>query len=438
MSKPFSRRQFLASAAASALALPTFIPAKALGRDGAVAPSNRIAVGSIGMGERGTGHVNEISGFKEVQVVAVCDVFRSRAARMSKVVDAKYGTQGCLATQDFRELLARPDIDAVTLASPENWHAIMSVEAMKAGKDVYCEKALSLTVAEGRAVCEAVRRTGRILQAGMQQRSGRQFRFACELARNGYLGKLHTVTAAVPSGRHNLRLPSGRNNLCLPVAPVPADLNYDLWLGPAPLKPYRDGLCAYYWYFMTDYCAGWIQSWGVHHLDIALWGAPALASSTLEVEGTAEFLPEGEADVSFGWSVKMTTPEGLRLRFHDDQSSPVGHGVRFEGDKGWVHVTRGSIKADPVSLLDAVIKPGEEHLYVSNNHMENFVSCIQTRRDPVAPVEACHAATTASLVADIATRTGRRMVWDWSKERFANDAAADRMLSRTLRNPWHV
>ncbi len=423
-----SRRRFLTTAA-SALALPYFIPARALGRDGAVAPSNRIAVGSIGLGDRGTGHVNEISAFKEVQVVAVCDVFRSKAERVSLSVDEKSGTKGCAATQDFRELFARPDIDAVTLATPENWHAAMSIAAMKAGKDVYCEKALSLTVAEGRAACEAVRRTGRILQAGTQQRSDRRFRFACELARNGYLGKLHTVTAAVPSGRRLMKLQPG---------PVPADLNYDLWLGPAPFKPYRDGLCSYNWYFLTDYCAGWIQSWGVHHLDIALWGAPKLGASTLEVEGTAEFLPEGDADVSFGWKVKMTTPEGLLMQFFDDANSPVGHGVRFEGDKGWVHVTRGDIRASSASLLDVIIKPGEEHLYVSNNHMENFVRCIQTRHDPVAPVEACHAATTISLVADIATRAGRKLVWDWNKERFTNDESANRLLSRTLRNPWKV
>ncbi len=428
MKMSLSRRQFLA-AAASAVAVPTIIPARALGRDGAVAPSNRIAVGAIGMGGRGTGHVAEISAFKEVQVVAVCDVFRSRAAQVAQSVDARSGTTGCLGVQDFREILARTDIDAVTIASPENWHAIMAVEAMKAGKDVYCEKALSLTVAEGRAVCEAVRRHGRVLQAGTQQRSDGRFRFACELARNGYLGKLHTVTVAAPSGRRVLRLPA---------APVPADLNYDLWLGPAPLKPYRDGLCSYNWYFLSDYCAGWIQSWGVHHLDIALWGAPALGATTLEVAGTAEFLPEGDADVSFGWQVNMTTPDGLRLRYHEDGSSPVGHGVRFEGDKGWVHVVRGGIKADPAGLLDVVIKPGDEHLYRSDHHMENFVRCIRTRRDPVAPVEACHAATTLSLVADIATRAARKLTWDWRKERFTGDEAASRMLSRTLRNPWKI
>ena len=428
MNKQFSRRRFV-TVAASTLAIPYLIPARALGRDGAVAPSNRIGLGVIGLGDRGNYHLSALSAFKEAQVVSVCDVRGGQAEKVCRSFNEKSEAKGCVATQDFREILARPDIDAITVASPENWHAIMSIEAMKAGKDVYCEKALSLTVAEGRAVCEAVRRTGRVLQAGTQQRSDPRFRFACELARNGYLGKLHTVTAAVPSGKRMLKLPP---------APVPSDLNYELWLGPAPFKPYREGLCNYNWYFLTDYCAGWIQSWGVHHLDIALWGAPKLATSPLEVEGTAEFLPEGDADVSFGWKVNMTTQDGLCLKFYDDASSPFGHGVRFEGDKGWVHVTRGDIKASSAPLLEALIKPSEEHLYLSNNHMENFLQCIRSRRDPVASVEVCHAATTISLVADIASRTERKLVWDWGKERFTNDESANRMLSRTLRTPWHV
>lgn len=431
MKYQINRRQFLA-ATATALGFPYIVPARALGRDGTVAPSNRIAVGSIGLGDRGTGHIREISAFDNVQVVAVCDTFRSRAEKMCDSMDARYGAKSCMATQDFRELVARPDIDAVTIASPENWHAIMSIEAMKAGKDVYCEKALSLTVREGRAVCDAVRRYGRVFQAGTQQRSDRNFRFACELARNGYLGKLHTVTVGVPSGKD-----SNRRTRRLPVAPLPDDLNYDLWLGPAPFKPYRDGICAYNWYFFTDYCAGWIQSWGVHHLDIALWGAPLLGTGLLNVEGTAEFLDD-DADVSFGWQVKFTMADGLVLRFHDDASSPVGHGCRFEGDQGWVHVVRGGIKAEPKSLLDVAIKSSEQRLYRSDHHMGNFIECIQSRGEPAAPVEACHAATTISLVADIATRVGRKLTWDWQKEQFINDDTANRMLSRPMRMPWRI
>ncbi|MCX7008071.1 MAG: hypothetical protein NTY53_12630 [Kiritimatiellaeota bacterium] len=183
--------------------------------------------------------------------------------------------------------------------------------------------------------------------------------------------------------------------LHLPVTPPPADLDYDLWLGPAPYKPHRDNLCTYNWYFLTDYCAGWIQSWGVHHMDIGLWGAPALTASTLAVEGTAEFLTEGDADVSFGWAVNLTTPEGLRMQFHNDGRSPFGHGCRFTGARG-------------------------------------------SRREPVAPARVCHAATTATLVADIATRLGRKLTWDWKTERFVGDPAADRLLNRTMRSPWQV
>jgi predicted dehydrogenase len=332
-----------------------------------------------------------------------------------------------VTTQDFREIIADPSVDAVTIAAPENWHALMSIDAMKNGKDVYCEKALSLTVAEGRAMCDATRRYGRILQAGTQQRSDARFRQACELSRNGYLGKLKKVIIAVPGGHRIVKLEPGE---------VPPDINYDLWLGPSPYKPYRKNLCTYNWYFFTDYCAGWIQSWGVHHLDIGIWGAPEFLDSPLEVQGSAQFEPEGDADVSFFWNVEFKTPSGLIMEFYDDKSSPIGHGCRFIGDKGQVHVTRSGIDASDPSILNTVIKPEEEHLYLSNNHMQNFIDCIESRRDPVAPVEACHASTTLSLIADIATRVKRKVIWDWKKEQFIHDDFANRMLSRTMRKPW--
>ena len=432
MHRSQSRRQFV-KAVASALVLPTIVPSRALGLDGAVAPSNRITAAVIGLGDRGPGHLGELSAFKEVELIGVCDVRRERTEQFREWVDNRQGKKGCFGTQDFRELLARPDLDAVTIAAPENWHSYMSIAAMNAGKDVYCEKALALTVAEGRATCEAVKRTGRILQAGIQQRSDRNFRFACELARNGYLGKLRKVTVATPSGLgERRRIPR------LEAAPVPETLNYDLWLGPAQFKPYRAGIDNYNWYFFRDYCAGWIQSWGVHHLDIALWGAPSFAASTLEMEGTAKFIPEDDADVSLGWDVKMRTPDGLVMEFYDDGSSPVGHGVRFEGDKGWVQVVRGRIWSEPGNLMDVVIKPSEERLYVSRNHMENFLECIRTRRQPIAPAEACQKATAVSLAADIASRSGRKLVWDNTAERFTNDDVSNRLLVRTMRKEWQV
>ncbi len=423
------RRRFL-GAAATALAAPLVLPARVLGRGGITAPNDRIGIGVIGLGDRGPAHIRGLLPVAPVRIAAVCDVFRSKAEKIKGLVDGHYGAAagaGCAAVQDYREVLARDDVDAVIITAPENWHAKMSIDAMRAGRDVYCEKALTLTVAEGRAVCEAVKRTGRVFQAGTQQRSDRNFRFACELARNGYLGRVHTAWVGVPGGRA-LGV--------LPAAPVPEDLNYDLWLGPAVFKPYRDGLCTYNWYFASDYCAGWIQSWGVHHVDIALWGAPALAASKLEVEGTATFPDEGDGDVSYAWHTRLREPGGVLLDFCSDGEAKHGHGVRFEGDKGWVHVVRGGIRAEPASLLETVLKPADERLYVSREHQLNFLECIRTRREPVAPAEACHRATTATLVADIATRTGRPMVWNWAAERFENDDAANRMLSRGYRSPW--
>ena len=426
-----SRRQFLRSAAALAL-FPAVIPAYALGANGRPAPSGRLTTAIIGLGDRGTQHASNLLGMQEAQIIAVCDPYRQKGDQWKARVEDHYTKassagiyKGCTAYQDFREILARPDIDVVFITAPENWHALISMAAMRAGKDVYCEKALSLTVAEGRAVCEAVRRYGRVFQIGTQQRSERGFRFACELVLNGYLGEVNTVKVSVPGGR------------ALPMAapkPPPPDLNYELWLGPAPWTPYNDLKCTYNWYFMADYCAGWIQSWGVHHVDIALWGAPELKASSLEVEGSATFPTEGLANTSIGWQVTCTPPKGPRLFFTDDSNGQ--HGVRFIGNKGWVHVVRGGIQAEPESLLTAKLKPSDLHLPVSDHHLLDFFEAVKTRRDPIAPVEGGHAATTLTLISDIATRLQRKLTWDWKSEKFVNDSAANALLSRSMRSPW--
>jgi len=413
--------------AAATVSLPYLVPASALGLDGNIAPSERITTAVIGMGSRGPNHMSMLSALKQAQITAICEV---RGDALLQRRD-QYKEQGLdlKITKDFREIMADPSIDAVTITAPENWHAIMTIEAAKNGKDIYCEKALSLTVAEGRAMCDAVRRYGRVLQAGTQQRSDTRFRRACELAVNGYLGDLQKVYISCPSGRRILKLEPGE---------VPADIDYDLWLGPAPFKPYRKNLCSYNWYFLRDYCAGWIQSWGVHHLDIGLWGAPEFLEGPIEVEGEAEFEPEGDADVSFGWNVRIKAKSGLPMEFYHDGGHEYGHGVRFIGDKGWVHVTRDGINASDPAIVQTIIRPSDKHLYLSKNHMENFLDCIKSRRDPVAPVEVCHAATTLSLVADIATRMGRKLKWDWAKEQFVDDDYANCMLSRTMRSPWNI
>jgi len=426
-----SRRGFLAGAAA--LAAPYVVPASALGANGRAPANDRIGVGAIGVGGRGSGHVGAFSSNSQTQVVAVCDPFEKKREAAKKRVEARYAAEidagtykGCGAYADFRDLLARDDVDAVVIASPEFWHALHTVWSVKTGRDVYCEKAMTLTHYEGTAVVQAVRRHGRIFQLGTQQRSSSNFRFACELARNGYLGTLKRVQVGVPGGR-------GLANV--PPSPVPPGLDYEMWLGPAPYSPYNNVKCSYNWYFMYDYCIGWIGSWGVHHIDIAQWGAPSLVDSTLDIEGTANIPADGIGTASTAWDVNLTAPQGVVLNFTHNGKNPQG--CRFIGDKGWVHVNRGGIKADPPSLLKLRLKPDDEHLYVSRGgHHGNFIECIRTRRDPVAPVEAGHRATVLTIISDIATRVGRKLTWDWKTERFVDDDGANRFLRRPMRSPW--
>ena len=426
-----SRRRFLAGAAAAA-AVPYFVPGSALGADGRTAANERICTGHVGVGSQGGGHFGALLGNPAVQVMAACDPFQSKREAARRGANDRYAEQigkgsykGCEAYADFRELVTRDDVDAVFIASPEFWHALHSIWAMRHGKDVYCEKAMTLTVYESRAVREAVRRHGRVYQLGTQQRSDRNFRFAAELAESGYLGKLHTVRVSVPGGR---ALPVARP------APVPPGLDYEMWLGPAPQKPYNDLQCSFNWYFIFDYCIGWIGSWGVHHVDSALWGAPMFTTKTIEIQGTAVFPGEGLANTSISWRVEVLEPGGVRMLFTDDGQEP--HGVRFEGDKGWVHVVRGGIQAEPKSLLRLALRPDDVHLYESNDHHGNFFDCMRTRRDPVADVDAGFRATVMTIVADIATRLGRKLTWDWQAERFVGDDVANGMLRRPMRSPW--
>jgi len=429
--RPVSRRRFLAQAA-GAVALPAFVPGTVLGADGRTPAGDRIRTGHVGVGGRGSGHVGALLGDPSAQVVAVCDPFESKRETNRRRAESRYADEigrgtykGCRAYADFRDLVARDDVDAVFIASPEFWHALHSIWAMRHGKDVYCEKAMTLTARESQAVREAVRRHGRVFQLGTQQRSSANFRFAAELALNGYLGKLHTVKVGVPGGR-NLPVAS-------PADPPPG-LDYEMWLGPAPYAPYNDLKCSYNWYFVYDYCIGWIGSWGGHHVDSALWGTPQLHTGRVEVQGTAVFPATGLADTSISWSVEVTEPGGLRMLFCDNGRQ--AQGVRFEGKDGWVHVWRGGIRAEPASLLKVALRPGDVHLYHSRSHQGNFLDCIRTRRDPVADVDTGFRATVMTIVADVATRTGRKLTWDWAAERFIDDDAANRMLSRPMRSPW--
>jgi len=434
-----SRRDFLKTSAAAGLAFPVIVPAAVLGAE---APSERITVGCIGVGRMGTGDLREALGFKQVQVVAVCDLDARRVKIAQATVESSYakrspgGTyKGCAAYSDFRELTARSDIDAVQIATPDHWHALPAIEAARSGKDIFLQKPLTLTIHEGRVLSDTVRRYGRIFQVGSQQRSDKEFRTACELVRNGRIGKLQRILVGF-----------GTDPGCepKPAMPVPEGLNYEMWLGPAPWAPYTEDrvhpqqsiTARPGWLRISDYGAGMITGWGSHHLDIAHWGMGTEYTGPVEVQGEAQFPKDGLWDVHGDFRIEYTYANGVKMVVADEKKNKGG--VVFEGADGWVFVTRGRIDAEPKSLLQATIGPGETKLYVSNHHKGNFYECVKSRAETIAPVEAGHRSCTACLLGDIAMRLGRKLRWDPGKEEFLGDAEANRMLSRPMRAPWQI
>ncbi len=417
--------------AAAAVAAPYVVPASVLGAD---APSNQITMGCIGIGRQGSGNMRAFLG--RARVLAVCDVDSGRAHAAKQRVEQheaarkdKTAFKGCDTYKDYRDLVARPDIDTCLICTPDQWHVLTAVAAARTGKDMYIEKPLSLTIPEGRALSDAVRRYGRILQVGSQQRSDSRFRFACELVRNGRIGKLHTVTVVL-----------GTDPGCAPqpTMPVPDGLDYDFWLGPAPQAPYTEkrvhpqrGYGRPGWLRITDYSGGMMTGWGSHHNDIAQWGMGTEHTGPVEIEGRAEYPADGLWDVHGKFHVEATYAGGVRLIMHDGSD-----GVRFEGSGGWVFVKRGRIDAEPKSLLAEEIGPEEIRLYRSGDHKGNFLDCVRTRRRPVATVEIGHRSATLCHLANIAMKLHRKLKWDPDRESFVDDAEANRMMVRTMRAPW--
>jgi predicted dehydrogenase len=429
-----NRRRFLQQAAASAAAamLPTIVPSSVLGANGEVAPSNKITLGCIGVGGMGTGNMRVFLGLPGCRVVAVCDTYEDRRQSAKQIVDDKYDDKDCKTYGDYRDLVARKEIDAVMIAVQDHSHALVATAAVKAGKDLYCEKPLGVSVAEGRAIRDAVRKAKRVFQTGTWQRSQGKFQLACQLARNGYVGKIHTVEVAAPGPGYR---PGSKGSL--DPQPVPPGFDWAMWRGPAPDKPYNPGRVAWPdWYLIWDYCAGFITNWGVHHLDIANWGCPTVGSEAFEIECRATYRKEGFTDNVEGWDASLTFASGLKMRFSDDQKQKCG--CRFIGDKGWVHIDRDGFWADPESLLKAKLKPSEDPLTDSKHHQDNFLDCVRSRKDPVSDVDAAHQASTLGLVADIAGRVQQKLKWDPKLERFLNSDEANQMLKRPMHNQWSL
>lgn len=459
---PFTRREFLGrttAAFATAVIFPTIIPSSALGRDGAVAPSNRITVGVIGCGPQGRGDMRNFLKQADCQVVAVCDVKADQLGLAKETVDTHYQNQGCQTHHDFRGVVARKDIDACLIATPDHWHVLIALAAVKSGKDVYVEKPLGVTLEEGQMLRAAVQRRKRVFQFGTQQRSSRMFRLAAELVRNGRIGKLRHINVWSPGS-----VPGGS----LVQVPPPAGLDYDFWLGPAPFTPHTEDRCTDHfekktWWFNSDYALGFIAGWGIHPIDIALWGGGKLLGDTVTVEGRGNFrTAEGACDTATIWEVNYTFASGLTMTFvgspnGGNQGKPTGepflheaewkqryrritdHGTAFEGSDGWAYVDREGINLQPEELIDLNPEGFETKLIRSSNQARNFLDCVKSRAETVSPINEAVRGDALCQIADIAIRLGRKLTFDLEKERFVNHAEANlRLKARPIRKPWHL
>ena len=373
-------------------------------------------------------------GIKYAKCVAVADTIKHRR-------ESWKSRTGCDVYNDFRELLARKDIDAVVVATQDHWHVPIAIMAAKAGKDMYVEKPLGISIEHDQAARKAVRNYRRIFQYGTQQRSDHRFRFACELTRNKYIGELKEIHAWCPDG-----IAGGS----IAEEPVPADFDYDMWLGPAMRKPFNRDRCLLDGqtkgtFHIYDYAIGFIAGWGAHPLDIAQWGNDTDNTAPILYEGKGELPKEGLHDTTLHWDINCTYENGVKLHFMSTSvAAPIvrkyrnmnDHGTTFVGDKGWVSVDRGGIYAQPSELLNIKLKSSDVHLYQSFNHCADFVQCVLSRKDPISTIESAAQSDFISHLSDIVVRTGKPVKWDAKNEKIIDNPEAQRYTSRAMRSPW--
>jgi hypothetical protein len=405
------RRRFLALGAGG-LAAPYFLTSAALGAPGRPPASGQVTLGMIGCGGQG-------SGLAMGKVLAVCDPWQKRRENLAEHFKAT-------PYNDFRDLLARDDIDAVSIGTPDHWHVPIGIAAAKAGKDMYIEKPLGVSIVQDLKCRETIRRYARVFQYGTQQRSSAHCRYGCELVRSGRIGEVKEIIVIAPN--------SGPGGNTVP-KPVPEGLDYETWLGPARWTPFTGcPLGGGNWYHCYDYALGFIAGWGAHPLDILVWGYDLHKAGVWEVEGTGKISPEGRNDAVYDWDVRITFGNGVKLRF-----TPGGDYTEYRGTEGWIGISRGGIKADPPSLLKSPIGPNDVHLVESRGgHGGNFLQAVRSRTDPVSFIEDAVRSDLVSHVGDLAIRLRRTLRWDPVKEQFLDDPEATRLMDRPLREPWHL
>ncbi|MFI5381354.1 MAG: Gfo/Idh/MocA family protein [Tepidisphaerales bacterium] len=429
-----SRRNILKTATA-AIAAPMVIPASALGADGRPSPSERITMGCIGLGGEGLGkNTRAFLSQADAQVLAVCDVDPIRLASGKKVSEDHYADRmrsgaykGCDTYKDFREVLARNDIDGVMISTPDHWHAPISIAALKLGKDVICEKP-TLTIREGQVLSETVRRYGAVFQWSTEDRAMSCHHRMAELVRNGRIGKLQRIHVGLPSG------PGGPGNAT--PQPVPPGFDYDMWLGPAPVAPYCPDRIHFNFRWVTDYSGGMLTDWGAHLFDTAQWAADTEHTGPVEVEGAGKRHQGGLYDTFYDFEIKYKYANGIEML-----ADSHGVGLRFEGTDGWVgnNGWLGQVEASSKAILNSKIGASEINLFTqpAGEH-RNFLDCVRTRRDPYFPVEIGHRCFSVMHIANIALWTGRKLHWNPQKEQFVDDEIANRHLARAMREPWSI
>lgn len=432
-----NRRNFLKAAAGA----PLFIPARALGRDGYVAPSEKIVFGAIGVGRQGAGDMRGFLNQADVRVAAICDVNQATRERIATQVNQRYGDTACAQVNDFREVLERRDIDAVLIAAGERWHPLIACAAARAGKHMYCEKPLGLSVAACKAVREAVNSHSVAFQFGTQQRSSFMYRQAVELVRNGRIGDLKTIMVGSVRGPND-RLFGQPSN-------PPPGFDYDMWLGPAPWAPYSDmRVSTAAWLFISDLGLGCLDgAWGIHDIDIAQWVANADSSGPVEVEGECTWYTDIR-DVPHEYTVEHKYANGVRL-IHMDMVTARKRAPEFNalpstgatviyGTEGWIFVSRDGIVTNPSALASEKIGPNQIQVIRSNDHRRNLLDAIRTGQKTICPIEGAVRAQTVVQQEYISLSLGRKLRWDPVKEEFVNDPEANRWLSRPMRSPWHL
>ena len=421
-----SRRDFLRTTAGAALAAPYIITSTALGQGDTPPAGERVTLGHIGVGGRGTGLLHSFLGLPQAQCVAVCDCFTSRRESAAQAINNHYGSADCKMYAGFEELLADESIDAVVIATHDVWHVPLTTAAARAGKDMYVEKPLGMSIEQNLAAREAVQRYGRIFQYGTQQRAQAHCRHGCELVRNGRLGEIQSIEVTAPAG--------GTGGSTEPI-PVPEDLDYDRWLGPAPWSPYTEHRCTDrggYWVY--DNSIGFLGGWGAHPLDILDWAYGSDEMMPVECEGTGHIPTEGLYDTIDTWELRLRYANGVPLVFNSGGQDLT----RFVGAEGWINISRAGLDAEPKSLLAEVIGPDEIHLTQSSNHSLNFVQAVKTRTPASSPIETAVRSDVISHLGDIAIRTGRKIKWDPKQETIVDDDIARRMMHRPMRPPWRL